>query len=397
MKKIIFVSLFVGLLLVQSIAGVGKLIDNNTELSTSSYEPHTVLVEYVSQSTDASSPPASGQLYDMYSSEEHNFYYVSLVTDENDVAEARAQELGSSVSPGVYFDGGYVHIPGEQSSSDPYIAAVEGCGLRDVPALDIEMDAHWSQCPCHKDISIEFSIYNDDAVNYTGRLLLSVLEIDSRWKDDSGRPYNYALLSYITDNVISLERHPFGVYNAEYIWTPAGHGYPDLKRVDAPNLIVILSLFSNSTGFADKTVVTRLFDDDQPKKPSKPNGTLEGNVGTSYRYTTSTTDPDGDSVSYGWDWDGDYIVDEWTGYYDSGEPMEIFHVWHDKGEYAVRVKARDTVGVESFWSDSLEITMPKDKMSLELLDHILDGYLYRFPILNTFIDFIKSIRLSLML
>ncbi|MEA2053813.1 MAG: C25 family cysteine peptidase [Candidatus Thermoplasmatota archaeon] len=96
-----------------------------------------------------------------------------------------------------------------------------------------------------------------------------------------------------------------------------------------------------------------------PNKPAKPSGPTEGKVGKDYIYTTSAIDPDGDKVKYGWDWNGDLVVDEWTNLYESGETMESTHAWDEKGNYSIRVKAKDESGLESPWSDSLVVSMPK--------------------------------------
>lgn len=96
-----------------------------------------------------------------------------------------------------------------------------------------------------------------------------------------------------------------------------------------------------------------------PSKPSRPSGPTSGKVGNSYKYSTVAHDSDGNKVKYGWDWDGDKKVDEWTNFYDSGKTIETSHSWDEKGEYEIRVKAKDEHGVESEWSDPLVVSMPK--------------------------------------
>ena len=120
-----------------------------------------------------------------------------------------------------------------------------------------------------------------------------------------------------------------------------------------------------------------------PNKPSKPDGSTSGKVGTSYSYSTSTTDPDGDNIRYGWDWDGDGIVDEWTSFYESGETITTLHTWTKKGAYNVRVKAQDEDGLESEWSDPLSVTMPKNKeLAIPPLLRFLERHPGMFPMLR---------------
>ncbi|MCD6573531.1 MAG: hypothetical protein J7K95_05510, partial [Thermoplasmata archaeon] len=113
-----------------------------------------------------------------------------------------------------------------------------------------------------------------------------------------------------------------------------------------------------------------------PANPSKPSGPTSGYVGEIYTYSTSTTDPEGDQVKYGWDWDGDYVVDEWTGYYSSGATCSRSHSWDSEGIYHVRVKAKDVNGVESGWSSSLTVTITIPRPDIEYYScHIYDkGY-----------------------
>ncbi len=94
-----------------------------------------------------------------------------------------------------------------------------------------------------------------------------------------------------------------------------------------------------------------------PEKPIKPSGSTNGKIGKEYSYTTSTNDPNGDQVYYYWDW-GDGSSSNWLGPYSSGVICNATHVWSTKNHYEIKVKAKDTTGIESLWSDPLPITMP---------------------------------------
>ena len=98
-----------------------------------------------------------------------------------------------------------------------------------------------------------------------------------------------------------------------------------------------------------------------PEKPQKPTGKTQGKTGTSYLYSTQTTDPDDDQVYYMWDW-GDGNMSTWTGPYASGATATAQKSWATKGTYAVKVKAKDTHGAESNWSDPLSVTMPQSQL-----------------------------------
>ncbi|GEM_PF-3718718 len=128
-----------------------------------------------------------------------------------------------------------------------------------------------------------------------------------------------------------------------------------------------------------------------PTTPTRPDGATSGKTGNPYTYTTMATDPNGHKIRYGWDWDGDKIVDEWTSYFDPDMEIQSEHIWDEKGEFQVRVKAEDEKGLQSDWSDPLAVTMPKNKefaihplfqMFLEFLQdrfpEILHAFLYNF-------------------
>ncbi len=97
-----------------------------------------------------------------------------------------------------------------------------------------------------------------------------------------------------------------------------------------------------------------------PNTPDRPSGPANGKTGAEYSYTISTTDPEGDQVYYLWDW-GDGSISVWDGPYTSGMTCEAKHTWTVKNTYNIKVKAKDTLGAESPWSDPLSITMPKVK------------------------------------
>lgn len=129
-----------------------------------------------------------------------------------------------------------------------------------------------------------------------------------------------------------------------------------------------------------------------PYKPNKPSGTTQGKTGTSYPYSTSSIDPNGGNVKYGWDWDGDDTVDEWDdnggSYYPSGATITTSHVWGTDGTYNVKVKAKDINDDESVWSETLPVTMPKNKAYLfnfPLFSWLFERFPKAFPILRQLI------------
>jgi hypothetical protein len=99
-----------------------------------------------------------------------------------------------------------------------------------------------------------------------------------------------------------------------------------------------------------------------------------GVPGTEYIYILNAEDPDNDGLYYYVDWD-DETYDDWFGPYDSGEDAITSHIWNEKGEYTIKVKARDTFGHESDWA-SLTVTMPRNRL---LTNTFFMRFLERFP------------------
>jgi hypothetical protein len=95
----------------------------------------------------------------------------------------------------------------------------------------------------------------------------------------------------------------------------------------------------------------------KPNIPEKPDGPLSGIVNKEYAYSTVTTDPQGDDVYYEFDW-GDGTNSSWIGPFPSGEKINVKHSWADQKTYQIRVKAKDTQGHISGWSEEMNIIIP---------------------------------------
>jgi hypothetical protein len=133
------------------------------------------------------------------------------------------------------------------------------------------------------------------------------------------------------------------------------------------------------------TLTTQQQQNSPPNKPTTPTGSASGKPGTVYTYSTSTTDPNGDQVYYQWDW-GDGSTATWLGPYNSGTTINTTHTW-GKGSFSIKVKAKDSYGVESAWSDPLTITMPKSALLpsfwfIQMLKYFFQQFPCAFPLLR---------------
>jgi len=128
-------------------------------------------------------------------------------------------------------------------------------------------------------------------------------------------------------------------------------------------------------------------DNSPPDKPSRPTGPTICKTGISYSFGSVATDSNGDNIFYMFDWD-DGSTSSWIGPFSSGQPCNISHYWDYKGSYQVKVKAKDTSGEESVWSDPLSISLPKSNIFTKNNDYCLDA------IINELIQ-MKIIRTSI--
>jgi PKD repeat protein len=134
------------------------------------------------------------------------------------------------------------------------------------------------------------------------------------------------------------------------------------------------------------TLVTVEMNNTAPNKPTTPSGETNGKVDQPYRYESSTTDIDGDKIYYLFDW-GDGNNTGWMGPYTSGQKCTELHTWNTKGNYAIKVKAKDIYGAESPWSDPLPITMPYSYNKLLFLELLFQRFPNAFPILRQILGY----------
>lgn len=118
----------------------------------------------------------------------------------------------------------------------------------------------------------------------------------------------------------------------------------------------------------------------EPEKPTIT-GPSSGRVGKSYIYTGSGIDPDGDQIYYLFDW-GDGTTTGWTGPYNSGQTASESHKWTAQGTYSVKVKTKDSNDVESIWSDTLPVSMPKYKITTDFFSLYIYKLQQLYPILK---------------
>jgi hypothetical protein len=160
------------------------------------------------------------------------------------------------------------------------------------------------------------------------------------------------------DNDVALFRNDGG---NPFVWTKiiidpfywgAWPGY--ISDIDSDGDIDILA----GASFADKLAWWESDLSQQPLKPDRPSGPTTGKPGKEYIYSSTTVDPSNLDLYYQWEW-GDGNISEWIGPLNSGEECSTSYIWDKKGNYELRVRAKNIIDSISQWSDSLVISMPK--------------------------------------
>ena len=108
-----------------------------------------------------------------------------------------------------------------------------------------------------------------------------------------------------------------------------------------------------------------------------------GKPGIKYNIRTQLIDGDGDSIFCMWDW-GDDSYSAWLGPFESGKYISASHAW-SKGIYEIRVKAKDSNGAESNWSDSLALTIENEPPTVNIIKPEKALYIRNRKILPRFI------------
>ncbi len=99
--------------------------------------------------------------------------------------------------------------------------------------------------------------------------------------------------------------------------------------------------------------------------PEKPqiNGPSSGGKDIPIEFQFKSIDGDGHDVYYYIDW-GDGTYEDWFGPFSSGTWQSKSHTWTEKGDYTVKIKAKDITDLESGWSEHA-INIPRSKEDIQ--------------------------------
>jgi hypothetical protein len=123
---------------------------------------HTIFIEEASPTWCHNCPDMANKLFQIYNSKEYPFYFVSLISDMNDIANSRLQnDYNIYGYPTGFFDGGKNVIIGGGVNINDYISKIKLCGERNVHDLNLSLSVEWIG---NGSLDISFSIINNEIV-----------------------------------------------------------------------------------------------------------------------------------------------------------------------------------------------------------------------------------------
>jgi peptidase M28-like protein/PKD domain-containing protein len=198
------------------------------------------------------------------------------------------------------------------------------------------------------------NIYEDDESSWLADF---AVDISQEYNDYVDIEINRAGYSWGSDHYRFWQGGFNAVFYAEYNFNDYYHSPNDvIDNMDISYAVKISKLL-----IATLAELSDMTNSNPPLRPDRPFGPANGKAGVEYIYNAKTIDTDGDDIYYLFDW-GNNNYSDWLGPYSSGEFVETSHIWFEKGNYEVRVKAKDELGFESQWSDPLIVNMPKNKI-----------------------------------
>jgi len=149
-----------------------------------------------------------------------------------------------------------------------------------------------------------------------------------------------------------------------------------------PGDYTVTLLVSDNEGSEGIGTTTAVISSNPPDTPTIT-GKRNGAAGVEQTYIISSADPDNDDVYYYIEW-GDDSTTDWQGPYSSGVEQNFNHTFTEKGDYEIRVKAKDTNDLESDWG-SITVSMPKQKSATNILNYLFEQFFKRYPLLHSII------------
>jgi len=205
---------------------------NSSSMEIGHLGSHVVFAELGSVSWCPQCPHATEQMSKLFSMDNSSsFYYVTLAYDLNTIAAKRGRQLSDAYIPMLYLDGGYQVVDDITS----YESAIDTLSNRETYHLKMDLSSQWRG---DATIDITVSILNEDTKEYVGHLRVQMTEINSRWNNNNGDPFHYALLDYALDKYVRIP--PGDKYVETATWKGSdSHGGQTYEDITQDNIMII--------------------------------------------------------------------------------------------------------------------------------------------------------------
>ena len=247
MKKYILIGFVMALLIVPTVDATAY----SDKIQTASKDfTHTVFAEECTATWCPNCPYGAEALYNIYQSGDYPFYYVALVNDMNPIAKQRNQDYSFGfvkvfAFPTIYFDGGNTNFVGRESNTllteAQYRPLIEQEGAR-TPTQPITMTSTvtWEG---NAKLTVTITIKNEGIRPYFGKCRSYVTEIVSRWNNNLGNPYHFALLDYAVNKYVYLSPKNTATITGTFDGN-TNHGNQTFADITEDNIMVVSALFN---------------------------------------------------------------------------------------------------------------------------------------------------------
>ena len=251
------------LMVLVSFSGLTTGLENTNNINSEGLRSplestHTVLGEYGTASWCPHCPGVCTKLDNIYQSGDYDFIYVSLVDDLNSAAQGRCNELGVSGYPDTFFDAKY-EVSGNVAQSQ-FENAIQNAEDDAVSDVDISLTATWQGAG---NIGVDIEVFNNEASSYNGHCHVYVTEIESRYDNAYGNPYDYGLLDYAINEDFTV--------SSSDSWTKSttwdGSSWMPLEQ---SNVMLIAAVYDQSTDYVDESASATPINPDEPALSYSP-------------------------------------------------------------------------------------------------------------------------------
>ncbi len=222
-----------------------KETSNTSQLANNEFT-HTVFCELGTATWCGPCVRAHTALQNIYESGDYPFYYVAMIDDVSADAHRRLdRDLNLRGFPTTYYDGGHTVAYGGYPDEQYYRTPLEQSGVRPVPNITMNVTMDWIDDAV---VTVNATIENEDAEEYTGTLRAYIVEPVSRYKNANTDRYDFGFLDWAINDEITIPAGDESDFSST--WDGNDHGFGDIGR---NNIMVIAAVFNSEKhiGYSD--------------------------------------------------------------------------------------------------------------------------------------------------